>query len=88
PLARGDGLAVTAGRPASADVKWAIATGVILAVLALGIAAPLSLAGGALAAWIMARLAHRQIGGHTGDVLGATQQVAEIAMLLALVAQS
>jgi adenosylcobinamide-GDP ribazoletransferase len=36
----------------------------------------------------MARLAHRQIGGYTGDVLGATQQVAETAMLIAVVAQS
>lgn len=37
-----------------------------------------------LAAMLVARLAERQIGGYTGDVLGAAQQVAEIAALLAL----
>jgi adenosylcobinamide-GDP ribazoletransferase len=29
-------------------------------------------------------LARRQIGGQTGDVLGATQQIAEVAALLAI----
>jgi adenosylcobinamide-GDP ribazoletransferase len=35
-----------------------------------------------LAAYSMTALARRQIGGHTGDVAGAAQQAAEIAMLL------
>jgi adenosylcobinamide-GDP ribazoletransferase len=30
----------------------------------------------------LAALARRQIGGYTGDVLGAAQQIGEIAMLL------
>ncbi len=38
----------------------------------------------ALAAFAVTRLADRQIGGYTGDVLGAAQQAAEIAFLLAL----
>ena len=33
----------------------------------------------------MALLAKKQIGGYTGDILGATQQVTEIAVLLFLV---
>jgi adenosylcobinamide-GDP ribazoletransferase len=41
---------------------------------------------GAAVAWVVAWLARRQIGGVTGDVLGAVQQGSEIAMLLALVA--
>ena len=41
----------------------------------------------ALAAYAVARLAERQIGGYTGDVLGAAQQTAEIAALLALCAR-
>jgi adenosylcobinamide-GDP ribazoletransferase len=49
-------------------------------VLCAGIAA-------ALAAFVVTRLAERQIGGYTGDVLGATQQAAEIAVLLALSAR-
>ena len=36
--------------------------------------------GGALVAWI----ARRRLGGHTGDVFGAAEQVAECAVLLAL----
>jgi cobalamin synthase len=34
----------------------------------------------------MAHLAKRQIGGYTGDVLGATQQVTVLLFLLALAA--
>jgi cobalamin synthase len=30
----------------------------------------------------MAFIAHRHIGGYTGDVLGATQQITEIAILM------
>jgi len=86
PLARDDGLAATAGRPDGTVTVWALAIGAGLSLVALGVAAPITLAVGALAAWIMARLAHRQIGGYTGDVLGATQQVAETAMLIAVVA--
>ena len=44
----------------------------------------LALAVGALAAGAVAALAARQLGGHTGDVLGAVQQAGETAMLLAL----
>jgi adenosylcobinamide-GDP ribazoletransferase len=43
--------------------------------------------GAALAAFAVTRLAERQIGGYTGDVLGAAQQAAEIAVLLALCAK-
>jgi cobalamin synthase len=32
----------------------------------------------------IAALARRKIGGHTGDILGAGQQVAEIALLMAI----
>jgi adenosylcobinamide-GDP ribazoletransferase len=31
---------------------------------------------------VMARLSHQQIGGQTGDVLGAVEQISEIAILL------
>jgi adenosylcobinamide-GDP ribazoletransferase len=40
-----------------------------------------------VSALLVTRAARRSIGGYTGDVLGAAQQVAEIAMLLALSAQ-
>ena len=38
----------------------------------------------AAASWAMSALARRQIGGQTGDVAGAAQQVAEIACLCGL----
>jgi len=45
----------------------------------------LALAGAAVV--LMAVLARRQIGGYTGDVLGAFQQIGEIVMLLAAAAK-
>ena len=38
----------------------------------------------ALVTWLMARYTQRCIGGYTGDVLGATQQLAEVFFYLGL----
>ncbi|WP_239988575.1 adenosylcobinamide-GDP ribazoletransferase [Paramagnetospirillum kuznetsovii] len=84
PPVRPDGLGAAAGVP-DATVA-ATAAGLGLAVAALGIGL-----GGALAAAILAivatlavvMVARRVLGGFTGDVLGAVQQAAEIAILLA-----
>ena len=87
PAARADGLAVAAGRPhlvrslAAAGIALLIALLVIDAGTALVASLVAAGAGGALAA-----LARRQIGGVTGDVLGAMQQLAEIGFLLTVVA--
>jgi adenosylcobinamide-GDP ribazoletransferase len=87
PPARADGL----GKDAGAPTLWRIAVGLALTLLA---AAPLGLAGlgaviGTLAAGaIPAAIAWRQIGGQTGDVLGAVQQIAEIGGWIALLALS
>jgi adenosylcobinamide-GDP ribazoletransferase len=35
---------------------------------------------------IMARLATRQVGGQTGDILGALEQISEVAIMLMAVA--
>lgn len=89
PPARAEGLAAEAGRPPRASV---IAAG-ILAVIALGLgldptaaitALLLLLAGIAFAAWSC----RRQIGGQTGDVLGALEQASEIIVLLAAAASA
>ena len=37
--------------------------------------------------WALARLSRRLIGGQTGDILGAAQQIAEIAVLITLCAR-
>ena len=88
PFARDDGLAKSAGRPDSASTIIAVAIGVVIALLCLPFwEAVLALLVTAAAATAMAVLAWRQIGGVTGDVFGAAEQVAETAILLALAAQ-
>lgn len=85
--ARSDGLAATAGQPSSDRVWTAVALGTAAAVLIFGPGAGVlaALIGGAAAAGV-GHLARRQIGGSTGDVLGAVQQVSEGAILLVAVA--
>ncbi|MGH1556690.1 adenosylcobinamide-GDP ribazoletransferase [Caulobacter segnis] len=56
-----------------------------LALLPPG-AALAGVAGGAVLASMMAFLAKRLIGGHTGDVLGAIEQVFELGFLLGVAA--
>jgi adenosylcobinamide-GDP ribazoletransferase len=88
-LARAEGLGVGAGRlgiggALAAGVTALIIAGALgLSVLGLG-RAILSLALAIAAALAMTALARRQIGGQTGDVAGAAQQLAEIACLCGL----
>jgi adenosylcobinamide-GDP ribazoletransferase len=84
--ARSDGLAASAGRPTAAVALWALGLGGLLALIFAGLDGLLATAIAAAIAWGMVRLARRQIGGITGDVLGAVQQGAAIALLLTLVA--
>ena len=87
PQAREDGLARRAGRPHPARVAASVAIAILLALLLL--APPVAFAAiltATLAACLVALLARQALGGITGDVLGAIQQVAEIAFLLAVVA--
>ncbi len=79
---RGDGLAAAAGRPERNQVIAAAVLGAAVAILILGPWAGFAavLAAG-FAALAVAGIARRRIGGITGDVLGAVQQAAEIAVL-------
>jgi adenosylcobinamide-GDP ribazoletransferase len=86
PLARGDGLAASAGRPTQATMLWALTLGGLIALLFAGFDGAVAMVAGAAIAWAVVALARRQIGGVTGDVLGAVQQGSEVVMLLALVA--
>ncbi len=84
--ARADGLGAGAGRPGRTEVALALALAAAIALVAAGPAAGLTaclLAAAAAAA--VAALAQAQVGGFTGDVLGAVQQGAEVAVLLAVV---
>jgi adenosylcobinamide-GDP ribazoletransferase len=83
--ARSDGLAAGLGRPSELVLAQAVILGVLLCALVTGpFAGIVALSFAALVLAGLESLARRQIGGYTGDVLGAAQQVTEIAILLAL----
>lgn len=81
--ARPDGLAAGAGATSSATAIAAAALGGLALGLGLGLPAGLVAMIGVCAAFLfMAMLSLRRIGGQTGDVLGAVEQVSEIVILL------
>src|SRR5216684_1273003 len=81
--ARDDGLGASAGQPDDSAIGWCAGIAVVVALLCLGVVPGLAaLVVGPAAVAGLARLAQRQIGGYTGDVLGAAQQIGEIAVLL------
>ena len=86
--ARADGLGAMAGMPGPVTTLVALAIGILVALGMLGPirgAVALVLTGATVVA--AALLARRQIGGYTGDVLGALQQIGEITMLLVAAAR-
>jgi adenosylcobinamide-GDP ribazoletransferase len=92
PPARRDGLVAVQARPNSARMLVAAIIGFSFAATCLGKLGVGGLAGIAVllasvlpVLWL-GRQAQRQIGGVTGDVLGAAQQLAEIGFLLGIVA--
>ncbi|MEM7320238.1 MAG: adenosylcobinamide-GDP ribazoletransferase [Pseudomonadota bacterium] len=87
PHARSSGLSHSVGYPPLPCWATGLGLGFALMVLLTGISSigPALLA--AMAAGTVAWIARLKIGGQTGDILGATQQAAEIVFLLALAAQ-
>ncbi len=84
PPARAEGASARAGRPLEVTVLQAmVATGVIVFLAVNPVSAVMGIVAALGAGATVAFLAHRQIGGQTGDVLGATQQAAEVAFLIA-----
>jgi adenosylcobinamide-GDP ribazoletransferase len=89
PPARTDGIAASAGQPEAAATAVALATGGGLALVLMlpamsFVAAIAALALSAGVAWAFTRYISARIGGHTGDTIGATQQLTEIMSLSAL----
>ena len=83
PPARPDGLSASAGAPPGRSVAIAFGLGTLCLALVLGPGKALvGLVLLSLAGLILARLAIRHIGGQTGDILGAFEQVGEILILL------
>jgi adenosylcobinamide-GDP ribazoletransferase len=83
PPARADGLSTGAGQPSRQGAAIALALGTVCLLLSFG---PRGAMAGllvlALVGLLFARLAIRQIGGQTGDVLGALEQACEATVLL------
>jgi len=83
PPARSDGLAAAAGAPPHRAIAAAGLLGALALVLCLG---PMAAVAGlillAAAGALMARVSLKAIGGHTGDVLGALEQIDEVLILL------
>jgi adenosylcobinamide-GDP ribazoletransferase len=87
PPARFDGLSAQAGQPALRSAAVAVLLGVLALASALGLAATaIGLVLATCAGLFMAWLSMRQIGGQTGDVLGALEQIIEIVILLTALA--
>jgi adenosylcobinamide-GDP ribazoletransferase len=83
PPARADGLSSGAGQPPSQSVIIALVLGIVCLLFGFGVSGTMTvLLMLAAAALLLARLASKQIGGQTGDVLGAVEQISEIAILL------
>jgi adenosylcobinamide-GDP ribazoletransferase len=92
PPARLDGAGFAAGKPARGAFGAAISFAILFAILPVPAGASLyqALTGiglAAIAAQGLAAFAKRQIGGQTGDVAGAAQQLAELAYCLAMAAR-
>ncbi|MGE7369133.1 adenosylcobinamide-GDP ribazoletransferase [Neorhizobium sp. NPDC001467] len=87
--ARTNGVAVAVGSPETGARTTALAFATLLAFLLLLPSYHLgsvlfALACAVTAAFAFTRLVDRKLGGHTGDTIGATQQVTAMAMLTAL----
>jgi adenosylcobinamide-GDP ribazoletransferase len=83
PLARDDGRAANAGAPTQQDAIIAAGLAALICLLCLGFSAGVIavLIGAGLATLFLLQ-ALKRVGGYTGDVLGASQQILEATTLL------
>lgn len=86
PHARSTGLSHATGRASRQSAAVAAAIAALLCLLTMTWAGLPALVVAGLATLGVCALAKAKVGGQTGDILGAGQQVTEIAVLLALVA--
>jgi adenosylcobinamide-GDP ribazoletransferase len=84
PQARRDGLSVDAGIPESQPATVALFVGLVVLIIAIGFwNSVLTVILGAIVLIAFLWMAKKQIGGQTGDVLGASQQITEAMILIA-----
>jgi adenosylcobinamide-GDP ribazoletransferase len=86
PQARSEGLSAATGTPPREAVGLALILALGLALVWIGWSIFAALVGAGLMALAVALVAQARIGGQTGDVLGAMQQMAELGVLAALTA--
>ena len=79
--ARDCGLSQSVGRPSASTAWVAVGISAVIAVLCGQISLIFA---AAIAVLLCGMIAQRKIGGQTGDILGATQQITEILLLLVL----
>jgi adenosylcobinamide-GDP ribazoletransferase len=83
PPARSDGLSAGAGQPSPQSAVIAVGLGILCLVIGFGPGrAMIGLMLLSIGVLLWGFIATRQIGGQTGDILGALEQVGEIAILL------
>lgn len=87
PSARSEGLGAEYGKtlpiiPTMVAATW----GLLAAAAAFGVSAPVVVAAVTVSSLVVSAWAVRKIGGATGDILGAVEQVSECAVLLTAVA--
>jgi adenosylcobinamide-GDP ribazoletransferase len=87
PNARGTGFSHATGRPGQPVALVALALGTTIAVALTGWTGLAMLAAALGAGVLLSISALRRIGGQTGDILGASQQLAEVACLAVLSAR-
>ncbi|SMO47562.1 cobalamin-5'-phosphate synthase [Ruegeria faecimaris] len=87
PNARQSGLSHSVGAPGSTAVILGGAMALLLTLPMIGLQVVFPTLIAALSAVAMAMLAKAKIEGQTGDILGATQQLAEIGFLMAVATQ-
>ena len=86
PNARGSGLSQSVGAPRALTCGIGLAIAIGPAVMWLGAVALWPLLISTLVVLALALTARAKIGGQTGDILGASQQLAEVSLLLTLLA--
>jgi adenosylcobinamide-GDP ribazoletransferase len=80
-------MAWAAGRPDWQALAIALLFGALTAIVLLsvfGLAALIGILLAAAGVGLFSHLSHRQIGGHTGDTVGAAQQIGEALLLAGL----
>jgi adenosylcobinamide-GDP ribazoletransferase len=86
PLAREDGLSASAGQPSFDRAITALLIGIGFVLFILGFRTSIVALGmSILVAGLFVYFVATRIGGQTGDVLGAAQQIIEITILLAII---